>query len=198
MIESVVIGFYYNVIIAWSFFYLFNSFFNPLPWSVCPIESVDYNDHNTLFEGIPQPVAECANSDASTFFFYRTALNTSDTISDDNAQDIHIPMMIIILFAWFFLYLMIFKGIQSSGKAMYVTATFPYVTLTIFLIYGLTLDGALDGLAYLFTPDYDVLATAQVWLDAGTQVFFSMSLAVGGIIAFSSYNDRVSFNRRSS
>jgi len=190
MIESVVIGFYYNVIIAWSFFYLFNSFFNPLPWSVCPIESVDYNDHNTLFEGIPQPVAECANSDASTFFFYRTALNTSDTISDDNAQDIHIPMMIIILFAWFFLYLMIFKGIQSSGKAMYVTATFPYVTLTIFLIYGLTLDGALDGLAYLFTPDYDVLATAQVWLDAGTQVFFSMSLAVGGIIAFSSYNDR--------
>ena len=75
---------------------------------------------------------------------------------------------------------------------MYVTATFPYITLTIFLIYGLTLDGALDGLAYLFTPDYDVLATAQVWLDAGTQVFFSMSLAVGGIIAFSSYNDRVS------
>ena len=50
-----------------------------------------------------------------------------------------------------------------------------------------------DGLGYLFTPDYDVLATAQVWLDAGTQVFFSMSLAVGGIIAFSSYNDRVSF-----
>ena len=76
---------------------------------------------------------------------------------------------------------------------MYVTATFPYITLTIFLIYGLTLDGALDGLGYLFTPDYDVLATAQVWLDAGTQVFFSMSLAVGGIIAFSSYNDRVSF-----
>ena len=84
------------------------------------------------------------------------------------------------------------KGIQSSGKAMYVTATFPYITLTIFLIYGLTLDGALDGLGYLFTPDYEVLATAQVWLDAGTQVFFSMSLAVGGIIAFSSYNDRVS------
>ena len=76
---------------------------------------------------------------------------------------------------------------------MYVTATFPYITLTIFLIYGLTLDGALDGLGYLFTPDYDVLATAQVWLDAGTQVFFSMSLAVGGIIAFSSYNDRVSY-----
>ena len=132
-------------------------------------------------------------ADASTFFFYRTALDTSDTIAGEGATEIHIPMMIIILFAWFFLYLMIFKGIQSSGKAMYVTATFPYITLTIFLIYGLTLDGALDGLAYLFTPDYDVLATAQVWLDAGTQVFFSMSLAVGGIIAFSSYNDRVCY-----
>ena len=64
-----------------------------------------------------QPVEECAKADASTFFFYRTALNTSDTIAGDGAMEIHIPMMIIILFAWFFLYLMIFKGIQSSGKA---------------------------------------------------------------------------------
>ena len=109
MMESVVIGFYYNVIIAWSFFYLFNSFFNPLPWSVCPLETVDYTVDDTTFEGIVQPVEECAKADASTFFFYRTALNTSDTIAGDNAQDIHIPMMVIILFAWFFLYLMIFK-----------------------------------------------------------------------------------------
>ena len=60
MIESVVIGFYYNVIIAWSFFYLFNSFFNPLPWAVCPLETVDATFgsviDSTNFENIAQPV----------------------------------------------------------------------------------------------------------------------------------------------
>ena len=30
---------------------------------------------------------ECAKADASTYFFYRTALNTSDYIADDNAQE---------------------------------------------------------------------------------------------------------------
>lgn len=39
-----------------------------------------------------------------------------------------------------------------SSKAVYVTATFPYLVLTIFLVRGLTLPGATDGLHYLFTP----------------------------------------------
>lgn len=38
-------------------------------------------------------------------------------------------------------------------QAVYVTATFPYLVLTIFLIRALTLPGATDGLVYLFTPE---------------------------------------------
>lgn len=42
-------------------------------------------------------------------------------------------------------------------KAVYVTATFPYLVLTIFLIRALTLPGATYGLMYLFTPDVSVV-----------------------------------------
>lgn len=45
-------------------------------------------------------------------------------------------------------------------QAVYVTATFPYLVLTIFLVRALTLPGATDGLRYLFTPD--VSLTAQI------------------------------------
>lgn len=45
-------------------------------------------------------------------------------------------------------------------QAVYVTATFPYLVLTIFLVRALTLPGAIDGLRYLFTPD--VSLTAQI------------------------------------
>ena len=38
-------------------------------------------------------------------------------------------------------------------QAIYFTALFPYLVLTVFLVRGLTLPGAMQGLTYLFTPD---------------------------------------------
>lgn len=35
---------------------------------------------------------------------------------------------------------------------MYFSSIFPYVVLFIFLIRGLMLDGAMDGIAYMFYP----------------------------------------------
>lgn len=43
--------------------------------------------------------------------------------------------------------------VVSFFKVIYFTALFPYVVLTIFLIRGLTLPGATEGLIYLFTPN---------------------------------------------
>uniref|UniRef100_A0A8B9HW39 Solute carrier family 6 member 19 n=1 Tax=Astyanax mexicanus TaxID=7994 RepID=A0A8B9HW39_ASTMX len=77
---------------------------------------------------------------------------------------------------------------QSQGSAVYVTSTLPYVVLTIFLIRGLTLKGSISGIKFLFTPDLDELSNPATWLDAGAQVFYSFSLAFGGLISFSSYN----------
>lgn len=48
--------------------------------------------------------------------------------------------------------------------------------------------GASVGLAQFFTPRWEILADPVVWLEAGTQIFFSLGLAFGGLIAFSSYN----------
>ena len=39
-------------------------------------------------------------------------------------------------------------------------------------------------------PQWETLKNPKVWLDAATQIFFSLSLAFGGLIAFSSYNPR--------
>lgn len=80
------------------------------------------------------------------------------------------------------------KGIASSGKVVYVTATFPYIVLIIFFFRGITLKGAFDGLKHLFTPKWHTILDPVVWLEAGTQIFFSLGLAFGGLIAFSSYN----------
>lgn len=90
--------------------------------------------------------------------------------------------------AWVLVYMCMIKGIASSGKVVYVTATFPYIVLIIFFFRGITLHGMSDGLRHLFTPTWHIILDPVVWLEAGTQIFFSLGLAFGGLIAFSSYN----------
>lgn len=46
----------------------------------------------------------------------------------------------------------------------------------------------MDGVVHLFTPRWESILEPVVWLEAGTQIFFSLGLAFGGLIAFSSYN----------
>ncbi|XP_069114320.1 sodium- and chloride-dependent creatine transporter 1-like [Argopecten irradians] len=82
----------------------------------------------------------------------------------------------------------VWRGVQWTGKVVYFTALFPYVILAILLVRGLTLDGAPDGIIYYLKPDWSRLADIQVWMDGGTQVFFSYAVAVNAHITLGSYN----------
>ncbi|XP_045914154.1 sodium-dependent neutral amino acid transporter B(0)AT1-like [Micropterus dolomieu] len=175
MLVSFLVGLYYNTLIAWIMWYLFNSFQDPLPWTQCPL-----NDNGTGF------VSECQRSSTVDYYFYRVTLNSSASIAESGG--IHWPMVACLLAAWTVIVMCCIRGISTSGKAVYVTAILPYIVLAIFLIRGLTLKGALSGIKFLFTPDVDELIKPTTWLDAGAQVFYSFGLGWGGLISFSSYN----------
>uniref|UniRef100_A0A3Q3X9S5 Transporter n=1 Tax=Mola mola TaxID=94237 RepID=A0A3Q3X9S5_MOLML len=175
MIVSFLVSLFYNTIMAWVIWYFFHSFQNPLPWSQCPL-----NDNHTGYN------EECEKSTPVNYFWYRETLNITPNI--ETSASLQWWLVVCLATAWSVLFICFIKGIDSVGKAVYVTATFPYLVLTIFLIRGLTLTGASDGLLYLFTPKWEKLKNPQVWLDAATQIFFSLSVAFGGLISFSSYN----------
>ena len=80
------------------------------------------------------------------------------------------------------------KGVSSSGKVAYFTAIFPYVVMLALLVRGLTLPGAVRGLLFFFTPQWEKLYSLQVWYAAVTQSFFSLSVGFGTLTTYSSYN----------
>lgn len=48
-------------------------------------------------------------------------------------------------------------------QVVYFTATFPYLVLTILFIRGITLDGAINGIKYYLTPQWEKVLDAKVF-----------------------------------
>ncbi|XP_019853351.1 PREDICTED: sodium-dependent neutral amino acid transporter B(0)AT2-like [Amphimedon queenslandica] len=203
-VVTVYISLYYNVIMSWVILYFFHSFQDPLPWAKCcgfvlnllndTINSnyLHAHENGTVCGGTFTPYSDLAGcvNDSTRYYWYVNTLEANGSINDFSGFNWRIYLC---LFAgWVIVYLCMFKGIQSTGKVVYFTAIFPYIVLIILFFRAVTLDGAGDGIKFLFVPDSDTVRTKlfqpQVWLEAATQIFFSLGLSMGALIALSSYS----------
>jgi len=121
-------------------------------------------------------------------FFVNDVLQRSSGPGDGSA-----PIWYLIVgmaLTWTTIYLILRKGVRAVGKVVLVTVPLPLILLTVLLVRGVTLPGALDGISYYLTPDFAKLASAKIWLRAYGQIFFSLSLASGVMIGYGSYLSR--------
>lgn len=97
---------------------------------------------------------------------------------------IAIPMIV----AWGITFSAIFSGIKGgierAGKIM-----MPVLFIMVIALIGrmIFLPGALDGLNYLFEPDFSKLTDPTVWAAAYGQIFFTLSVGFAIMLAYSSY-----------
>ncbi|GBP42003.1 Sodium-dependent nutrient amino acid transporter 1 [Eumeta japonica] len=173
---------YYVSIIALCLYYLVMSFFPELPWSVCQPEwdacvpSIDTGS----------PIANGSRSSAE-LYFVNVVLQRYDNI--DNGIGAPLWDLTVALFvSWLIIFVIVVRGVKSSGKAAYFLAIFPYIVMIILLVRAVTLPGAGDGILFFLTPDWGSIIELRVWYAAVTQVFFSLSVCSGALIMFASYN----------
>ncbi|XP_022325413.2 sodium- and chloride-dependent glycine transporter 1-like [Crassostrea virginica] len=123
---------------------------------------------------------------ASEEFWQNEVLQITEGIEDLGV--LRWELLICLAVAWIVVFLCLCKGIKSSGRVVYVTATFPYLVLTILFIRGVTLPGAGAGIYFYLVPEWEKLTTFKVWGDAAVQIFYSVGMAWGGLITMASFN----------
>ena len=121
-----------------------------------------------------------------SFFFSHRVLQMSSGIEDFGK--INWELFGFLVLAWIIVYFCIWKSVKTTGKVVMFTATFPYVLLIAFVIRGCTLDGAMDGINFFIQPQWDKMMESKVWIYAAAQVFNSVGIAFGCLVAFASYN----------
>ncbi|KAF8790807.1 sodium- and chloride-dependent glycine transporter 1-like [Argiope bruennichi] len=212
VIISGIVCIYYNVIIAWTLYYIYHSY--DVVWATCDNwwntadcvkqSSAEFYPQNTSlltnssssnFESVGnnsvvdvdiKTISNATRKTSSEEFWLYNVLHQSAGI--DELGEIQWPLALTLFIAWFVVFLCLQKGIKSSGKVVYVSATFPYVVLVCLLIRGVTLPGAWNGIVFYLSPRWELLLSFKVWGDAATQIFYSVGAAWGAVLTMASYN----------
>ena len=163
---------YYPVILAYCLSFLWYSIKGilnggQLPWAGRGIEGV---------------------ANAKDFFFNQYLGYTEGVELGGIRWNIVCPLVI----TWLGMYFCIFRGVKLVGRIVWLTVPLPWLMLLILTVRGLTLEGAMQGLAYYLDPVWSELAKPVTWRYAFGQVFFSLSLAFGVMITYASFLHRKS------
>ncbi|BCK02801.1 sodium-dependent transporter [Vibrio cholerae] len=120
-------------------------------------------------------------------YFFSEYLKLGDN-SPTNLGNIQWHIAFAMLIAWAITYAAIFggvkKGIERASKIM-----MPVLLVMVLILIGrmIFLPGALNGVNYMFEPDFSKIWDVKVWAAAYGQVFFTLSIGFAIMLAYSSY-----------
>lgn len=120
-------------------------------------------------------------------FFFKEFLSCSKAPLDGIFQ-IRPRILIATILLWllngFIIHRGVNKGIERANK---IFMPLLFILTAVLVIWSVNLDGAVVGIKNYITPDFTKLLEPKVWLDAFSQIFFTLSLGFGIMIAYASY-----------
>ncbi|MEA3506283.1 MAG: sodium-dependent transporter [Elusimicrobiota bacterium] len=119
-------------------------------------------------------------------FFFNDFLNISAGPAQFGGIKTSILFGLLAIWAinWVIVFFGIEKGIERASKIL-----MPMLLLLtlVLVVWAVNLPGAKAGIVQYLKPDFSKLAQIRVWVDAFTQIFFTLSLGFGIMIAYASY-----------
>lgn len=119
-------------------------------------------------------------------FFFGTFLNL--TSGPFEIGGINMKVLIPLVLVWGINYIVLMGGVKAGiEKANKIFMPLLIICLIIVAVRGVTLPGAAQGLDYFFKPNFAALKDPKVWISAYGQIFYSLSICFGVMMAYSSY-----------
>ncbi|MFH1917343.1 MAG: sodium-dependent transporter [Nanoarchaeota archaeon] len=119
-------------------------------------------------------------------FFFNDVLQITGGVGDIGGINWMIALGLLV--SWIIIYFSIWKGVKSVGKVVMITMPLPIILIFVLVVRGITLPHALDGIIFYLKPNFAALLDFEVWTAAISQIFFTLSLAFGIMIAYASFN----------
>ncbi len=124
-------------------------------------------------------------ADPNTFFF-STFLEKSSGVW--NLGGINYTIAAAVALVWFINWMITYQGIEKGiERAAKFMMPMLFVITFVIIIWSMFLHGAADGIRTYVTPDFSQITRLDVWVSAYGQIFFSLSLGFGIMIAYASY-----------
>jgi NSS family neurotransmitter:Na+ symporter len=134
-------------------------------------------------------------ADPNHFFFHRfLGMTTSPLDIGDVRSPILVGLLIVWIVNWVIVFFGVEKGIERANKVF-----MPLLFALILILAGWVcfLPGAREGISRYLKPDFSRLGDPKVWIDAYSQIFFTLSLGFGIMVTYASYLPRkadINFN----
>lgn len=128
--------------------------------------------------------------DPNTFFF-RDFLSTPENSGVWDVLSLRWQIALAVAVVWGINWLITYGGIEKGiERAVKVMMPLLFLITLIIIVWALFLPGAAKGVKHYVTPDFEKITDLKVWIGAYGQIFFSLSLGFGIMIAYSSYLSR--------
>jgi NSS family neurotransmitter:Na+ symporter len=101
------------------------------------------------------------------------------------------PVAAAVAVVWLINWVITYGGIQKGiERAVKVMMPLLFALTAAIIVWAVFLPGAAKGIKHYVTPDFNKITDLKVWIAAYGQIFFSLSLGFGIMIAYSSYLSR--------
>ncbi len=121
-------------------------------------------------------------------FFFGEYLQLGGDNSPTSLGSIQWKIAGAMLIAWAITYAAIVGGVKSGiERASKIMMPVLFVMVLLLIARMAFLPGALDGVNYMFEPDFSKIWDVKVWAAAYGQIFFTLSIGFAIMLAYSSY-----------
>jgi len=126
--------------------------------------------------------------DPNAFFFTEyLQLSSGPTEVGNIRTPVLFSLMGVWAICWFIVFFGVQKGVERANK---IFMPLLFVMMGVLVLWSVNLEGAAEGIRHYLKPDFTLLKNPQIWIDAFSQIFFTLSLGFGIMMTYASYLPR--------